>query len=310
MKQILKKISLLAIVLGTAESFAAPCDGLNISAQPALVNFPAEQGLPQTISVSRSTTSGSCSFMVFIQNNTGAYTSRVLTKGNLTIPIQFYNQSGQVASNIIRSASEATASSHAVTGTIANGSSTANVYYYAYVDSSVSASAGPYIDRYFFQLYSWNGSNFSGRVSVTTNASTNYKYLVDDSMSLSLVNDGSLYNAADTTQTLDFGSLTTGESLGFDLWLVYTNGYKLSLISTNNGNLRNSAVTTSNLVPYTLALDNVNVALSSAETVVKTGTGASPAGGTKVDVTATIGNVGTVYAGTYNDYVTFRIAAP
>ncbi len=304
-------ISLLSILLGVESAFAH-CAGLNISAQSALVNMNTQNDSPIQITVSRSSPeNNTCNFMVFIKNNgSEVYTTRKLTKGGDSIPIQFYDAGGHAPANIIRSGSEATNTSHALLGAITNNTSSVNVYYYPYIDTSLVRPTGPYIDRYSFQIYSWDGSSFSSRSSVNTNASTNYKYTIENNMSLSLVDRGSLYNAADFNQTINFGSLTNGETMGFDLFLTYSDGYKLYLLSTNSGNLKNTSVASNNLIPYTLKFDNSIVALSNTEQLVRQGTGSSISGGTKILVDATVGTIGSVYSGTYSDTVTFRIAAP
>jgi hypothetical protein len=312
MKQILKKISLLAIVLWTGSAVAAPCDGLNFTAQSALINLPDENDLPLAFTVTRTATSGTCNFF-FVMTNDGAssYSTRILSAGGgNTIPIQFYKASGHVASNAI--GSNTPSLSNVYSGSLSGTSTSVNMSYYAYVDTSISVPIGNYGGLFDLRLYSWNGSNLNSAQFITDKKNISFKYRVDTSISLSLVNTGSLYNAGDVDQTLDFGSLTSGESLGFDLWLVYSSGYRLSLTSTNAGNLKNTGVASSNLVPYTLSFDNVAVALNSTETFVKSAAAgvASPSGGTKVQVLATIGNIGTVYSGTYSDTVTFKIYAP
>lgn len=305
----IKIIFLLFILFGFRAFAADPCDGLAISYQPALILMAQENDLPQRLTVTRTETTGSCSFSIFIENVPGATdTTRFLKQGNNQIPIQFYTTAGHA--QIVRSAAGASSPADGLSGVLTEPSTSMDLYYYPYIDLAVVnvPANAPYTNGYDFSLYTWptNGNKKKEK----TNAGTNYKYQLGYNLSLSLVNDGSPYNAADVAQTLNFGPLTSGVVRGFDLWLVYSDGYKLSLISTNGGNLKNTAVTSNNLVPYTLSFDNINVPLSSTETVVKTGTGVSPVGGTKIDVTATIGNFGTVYAGTYNDYVTFRIAAP
>lgn len=308
MKKTFKIISLLSIVFGF-ESAKAGCEGLAISVQPALFDIDQNNGGSETITVTRSSPStGVCNYFILIENAGGSNSdNRYLKKsGTPTIRVQFYINPG--LTNVVRSSSDAGGSSDYISGTMSSGVTQTTVPFYAYVNPAwVGSATGPNIERFDFKLY--GGSNFNNKTSYATNASKQFRYTVNDSMSIALVNDGSPYNATEINKTLDFGSLTTGESLPFDLWLIYSNGYKLSLTSTNGGNLKNTAVTSSNLIPYTLSFDNVNVPLSSVETVVKTGTGSGTAG-LKIDVLATIGNVGTVYSGTYSDTVTFKIAAP
>jgi hypothetical protein len=305
MSKFLKMISLLSIVFGVQQAWSAgPCDGLNISYEPALVLLNTDNNVAQLITVSRSASAGgSCDFLVFIENNSSTYTNRKLTHGGNSVPIQFYSNSGRT--QIIKSASEASSKSDALWGTLTGPS--VDLYYYPNIDTSVSVPSGPYIDRFDFSLYSWNGNSFNSKTKVTTNASTNYKYLVDTSISLSLVDTGSPFNAADVTQDLDFGALTTGKTMGFDLILMYTNGYNLYMSSVNSGSIKSAS---SNTIPYTLNLNGSPVSLSASYQSVNTGTGSAPSGGTRLPVSVVIGNVGNAPSGSYTDTVSIKIAAP
>jgi hypothetical protein len=310
MINLIKKISVLSIVLGAGVSNAGPCDGLSMSAQPANIDMGIANNVPQYITVSRTSTSGSCTFVLFVENPPGNTDSaRYLVWGSHTpsVSIQFYNGT---TGAVVKSNAGASTIADGINGTLTG---TSMVVSYKPVVNSNGASSGTYTERFPISLYSVTG-NFNNRAKITQDNGSLFQYKVDDSISLSLVDTGSPYSAIDTLQDINFGSLTTGpggQSGNFDLWLMYNSGYKLWLTSTNSGNLLNSAVTSNNTIPYSLSFDGANVTLSSVETMVKSlSTGTSGSTGTKIHVVATVGTVGNVYSGTYSDKVTFRISAP
>jgi len=321
MKIAIKFISILSILFGV-EAVQAGCNGLSLNVQPALFPLDTNNDGAVEVTVSRNNNSNNiddqCFYLILIENAGGATSNdRYLKKGGSTpIRVQFYKTPGH-GSNVVKSSADAVSLSDGITGVLGVGVSSQVITYNAYVDPSWigAASTGPHTERFSFKLYRYDGSTFGSRVSVNTNADKQFQYTVSDTLSLSLVRSGSPYNAADVNQTLDFGTLTDNkQATGVDLWLVYKNGYKLTLTSANAWNLKNqnAGITSSNLIPYTLSLGGVSVQRLSGENMVLNAPSgsASAVGGDRYAVAASVQTVGTVYNGSYGDTVTFKILAP
>jgi hypothetical protein len=287
----------------------SPCDGLNISAQSALIDLNTQNMTPITIQVSRTGT-GNCDFFITADNGPSAtYLTRVIEFGTNSIPFQLYKDSGK--SNILKSFTEASTANDVLVGSF-NGNNTGpiNMIYYPWVDTAYTAADGPYVESYGFYLYQGTIGAKASAVQ-RDNKSTNMKYQKSGFVELSLVDTGALYNAADTTQTLNFGNLATGAVRSFDLMLKYNGGYKLSMASLNGSNIKSGA----RLIPYTMTINSSGVALSTTPTIVRTyaddgGSLTSPSAGLRLPVSVTMGTVGSSPTGNYTDTVSISVASP
>lgn len=301
---------MLALTLSSFRVFAAACDGLKISTQSALIDLNTQNLTPIVITVSRTATSGSCDFFITADNGpSSTYLTRKITKGTDSIPFQLYLDAGKT--KILKSYTEASTSNDVIEGKL-TGTSTGPITltYYPFVDTTFSAPNGPYVESYGFYLY--EGKIIAKPAVLRDNKSTNMKYTKSGFVELSLVDTGAVYNAADTSQTLNFGSLVTGAVRSFDLMLKYNGGYKLSMASTN-GSVIKSGVKT---IPYTMTLNSGAVTLTTTSTVVRTnasdsgGSATSPTAGLRLPVSVTIGTIGNVPTGTYSDTVAITVASP
>lgn len=308
----IKILSLLSILFGAQAVLAAavdPCTGLIVTATSALIDMNTNDNVGQTLTVSRSATSGGCDYFVVVDNNGGAtYNDRYLTHGPDLLAMQIYKEAAN--SNVLRSVNEASTVAHVFSDKLTGSNSKTHIYYPKL--GSTNVPVGPYTGSFTYAVYKWTTVGDFSTKTYMDQKSVNYKYTSENNISLSLVDTGSPYNAADISQTLDFGSLTSNEFLGFDLVLQYTSGYKLSMSSVNAGKIKNAntAYTSNNTIDYTLALNSAPVTLTSVSTEVAAGTGTAPSGGTRLPVLVTIGTVGGVYPGTYSDTVSIKIAAP
>jgi hypothetical protein len=79
---------------------------------------------------------------------------------------------------------------------------------------------------------------------------------------LDLVNSGESFVPQAVTKALDFGTLTEGKSLGFDLCVRSNAGCQVTLESESGGRLKHSSPSDPSQVPYTVSLGGSRVDLS------------------------------------------------
>ena len=304
-------LGILLLVLAFSQGALAddPCDGLHISVSTNPVSLNTYNDTALTITVSRSDNEDDCPFMISVES--AVYTTRNISGSAGSIPLGLHMASGHQSSSLIRNYNSGTSTSQFITGTITDHHSSTTKTYYPYIDTSASIAAGTYSGTYTFRVYWLPGTNGGSLSSAhqRDDESVTFNYTKSASVSLSLVDSGpgSAYNANDFLQTLDFGTLTLNETLGFDLWLMYSSGYSLKVTSANLSNLKHA--TRPDLVPYTMTIDGLAASLTGSG-YTKTGSGSSGASGKKLPVVVKIGTIGNVVAGTYSDTVTFKISAP
>ncbi|MEI6388959.1 MAG: hypothetical protein WCQ50_20295, partial [Spirochaetota bacterium] len=133
---------------------------------------------------------------------------------------------------------------------------------------------------------------------------------VPNSYDVSVVPTGGSFSTTTTSQPLDFGTLTSGTSLGADILVRSNVSYSLALTSPNKGVMSNGVDT----VPYILELGTVTKSLATgsatlATKAAKNNTAVPPQ--TKYAITATIGTLAAnLSSGTYTDTLTISLTAP
>jgi spore coat protein U-like protein len=124
-----------------------------------------------------------------------------------------------------------------------------------------------------------------------------------------MVDTGAKFDKNDTAQTLNFGTMTSGKTLGFDIVLKHNDGYKLSLASSNSGKMKR--LNGSQTVSYILKINGSPVSFPGTSSIlVATGLGKNPTGGTRLPVSVSLGNLSTAAAGNYRDVVSVTVAVP
>lgn len=103
--------------------------------------------------------------------------------------------------------------------------------------------SGDYVDSFRLNIY--DGKKVNDAVLLKSFPIT-IRIHVISKLELSLVETGGSFDPNDTTQTLDFGELETGEELSFDLLIKGNARFDLTLFSQNAGTLKhissNSAI--------------------------------------------------------------------
>lgn len=151
----------------------------------------------------------------------------------------------------------------------------------------------------------------SGAPLEVANAMQSYSYNVPPLSIVSLLDTGAPYTEPPMTlKTINFGTLTSGKLMSFDMVLLYNSGYRVKLTSQHGSRMKHD--TRSTYVPYTMALNGVPATLNAGQPVqVLSGAGVSPSAptGLRVPVSVTVGTVAGSFAGTYGDSITIEVTS-
>ncbi|MDD4973747.1 MAG: spore coat protein U domain-containing protein [Bacteriovorax sp.] len=262
-----------------------------------------------TVSITRNKDNGNpCSlfFLAFTKGGAGSYNRRAtnLSNGN-TIYYNIYKNSN--STGILKESSDISSPDETFFGTINKDQTNYYTYYMTLAPfGSIPPAAGTYVDNIQVQAYAGTYTKIN---SVEGHRDMNIYIVVSKFTSISLVDSGGTYDPAQTSKTLDFGELTTGEELGFDVRVASNAGYRLKISSSNNGHLKLIGASGSkSQIDYSFYSNGTQVGLgnsSSSPVTIASGSGVTPAQGVKVPIRVVIGTVdNTKVPGTYQDYIT------
>ena len=166
------------------------------------------------------------------------------------------------------------------------------------------AAPGTYTDRITFGVY----HAFNDPGAPEDSKTINFSAVVVASAALCLVPTGSGFNQASTSQTMDFGTLSQGQSRTCDLLVRKNTSCTVTFVSGNRGVLKTSPQSTGDQIPYTLRLNGAPVDLSTTASI-SLPPGVSPTqDGSRFPLVVTIGDPGTnPSAGDYRDEVMITV---
>ncbi len=294
-------------VFGFSQRAAADfgrCNGLSLNLNPGSYNLSVNSFPTLGVQVQRNNINNGCNFFITIDyGSASAASSRQLTNGGFSYDVQLYKDSGK--SQVLKKIGDANSDSDVLSGTFPEGSGTTsqNFSYFAFLDPALYNRFGNYSQNFNVSLYSGSLTNY--RLEDTRTLSLQYTQAKN--IDLSLVDTGAAFDRLDTTQTLNFGSLTAGESQSFDLIVNYNAGFRLTVSSANNGKLKHTAL--SDTIAYSMSVFGTALSLTSGPMTGPSVTGISPSGGLRLPVNVTIGSVSGKSSGTYRDTVTFSVVS-
>ena len=171
---------------------------------------------------------------------------------------------------------------------------------------STPPAAGTYYDGLNVQAYS---GSYTGNNNYENYRDMFIYIVVPKFTSISLVDSGGVYDPARTLKTLDFGELSTGQKLDFDVRVVSNAGYSLKISSYNNGLLQLAGRSGSaSRIDYKFSANGSQIGLgasASSPVTIASGTGVTSAKGVKVPIRVVIGKVdSSKLSGIYQDYIT------
>lgn len=196
-------------------------------------------------------------------------------------------------------------------GIVAVGATNTHSFYWS-VDplQVVAAGAGYFQDSVTLSLY--QEKVLSNNYVLADSKTITFRAIADSSIDLSLVDSGGTFSASDTTQTVDFDTLTSGETLNYDTLVRSNDGYSITMQSANGQVMKHqSASAVSSAVPYAVSFGGAGADLSSGGAVtVRTHSGTTPATGDRLGTSFTVGTLtGAEAPGHYSDVITVTVSA-
>ncbi|WP_374076896.1 spore coat protein U domain-containing protein [Bdellovibrio bacteriovorus] len=284
---------------------AADCTNMQLQTSQTNIDFTSSSSVQPTFTVKANTNPGSCNFFItFDYGSSSSATNRSLKVGSDQWPFQLSkNASG---TQVLKRIPDVSSNSDVVTGFLAAGNNDqqVNVSYWALLDTSNPwLRFGNYTETITATLYRGTISSYS----LIDSRSINFNYNAPKRVDISVVSTGGSFNINDTTETMNFGALSSGVTRSCDVVLKFNAGYMLYASSANNGRLKHQ--TLSQYIPYTISFRgsavNLNGSSSSPVQVLRE-LGRSPASGLVIPVSATIGTVAS-QTGTYQDTITLTV---
>lgn len=260
---------------------------------------PVEQA--QSVSVTVRKTGGSCSwFVTASQGSGGSFTPRRLASGGNRLNYNLFT-SGTLA-GILKDLPGATASEVIAGSFGGSGTQTQGITYFYDVPAQQIVAAGTYSDTVQFKLFQ---GTLAGSNALAQTVNVTHRAVVGATVQLSL--GSGAFNPAQTSQTLNFGNLSTGQQLGINLLVRGNNGFDVKMKSTNGSKLMLSAADT---VPYTMTVAAAAADLTGTAPVASV-TGATGLAGNTFPILVTIGTVSAsaLTPGTYGDSVAITVTS-
>lgn len=212
------------------------------------------------------------------------------------------NQSG-----VLKERNDAVTSNEYIEGSAPNRSQTYTNNFFISVPGKASGtwSSGYFYDVVQVALYSVD----NGVLTYETTNNLTLLFYINQTVQVSIVDEGGTFDASATSKVLDFGYLTQNAEKGADLRVVSNGSYQIRISSQNNGQMK---LGQSDQIAYSLRVNGSNVNLSSsASSPVQIGSGnATGSSGAlynlKVKITENTQNKS---AGMYQDILTITAIA-
>lgn len=283
---------------------ANACNNLRVTIQNATYSLNSNNNPALTARVQRSGTAQGCSFfLVFDYGTASSFSTRRLQNGIYEYPVNIYKDAA--GTQILKSITDAATTNDILSGIFpaGSGSTTSNQTYRPKIVPENYRRFGTFTQTFNVGLYS---GTLASNTFVQSRTAT-LTYTQAKQIDLSLVNTGAAFNTADTSQTVNFGNLSQGQTSTFDLIVSYNAGYSLVITSTNNGRLKLS--TSAVYIPYTFKLNGSTIDLSTGSVDLTDVTGISPTGGQRLPIELTVGSLGSTIPGSYSDNVTLSVTS-
>lgn len=315
------RIWLIAFILLMPHPAWALCVGTALSAVPATATFSGSGGefntydateYMQNVSFNVTSTAsiGGCKyFIVATVGSSGNANQRRLVRGSDTLNYNVYTNSSK---NILNDTGNYNGG-HVISGTFPQTNilqtNAATLYWTIAPQPTTPASysASRFQDNVTLQLWA---ELALGIYTLNSSATITFQAKAESIVELSLVDAGNGFNSGDTTQTVDFSDLTSGEFLSYDTMIRSNAGYMVKFQSANNQLLKH-LVKPSHTVPYSMLFGASSVDLSSgSEVVAATSSGVTPAAGSRFATKFTVGTMtGAEAAGNYRDIITVTLSS-
>jgi len=262
-----------------------------------------------TVSLARTKDNGvPCStyFLAFTKGMAASYNRRATNVSNRNfIYYNIYKNSN--LTGILKEPADISSPNETFFGAIAKDQILPFTFYMSLAPfGSTPPAAGTYYDDLNVQAYS---GSYSGNNNYENYRDLFIYIVVPKFTSISLVDSGGVYDPTQTLRTLDFGELSTGQELDFDVRVVSNAGYSLKISSFNNGLLQLAGGSgAASHIDYSFYANGSQIGLStssSSPVTIASGAGVTSSQGVKVPIRVVVGNVdSSKLSGIYQDYIT------
>ncbi len=298
----------LAWMWPTGEALAACTLGVEVQGVSPVYDFFSGTATAQAYEVKVNHAAGdSCDFVVTFSLGGAPDYDRRMTLGGGTLPYQLYSQANRTG--VLKDLLDAQSALEVLSGTIsAQNTSPRTLTFHLVIPADQVVPPGAYQDSVTVSVYE---GTLGGNPVLADSDGLVVSTTIERDIQLSLPNTGAPFDPDDRNQSMDFGVLGQGDSLGFDLMVRTNAGYTVSMLSDNQGRLKHKdlAAAANATVDYTLRVDGAATDLSGSQAVmVANGSGTTPLSGVRHPTTVTIGSVAGKISGTYEDTVTITAA--
>ena len=165
-------------------------------------------------------------------------------------------------------------------------------------------TAGFYSDTVNVKIYELVGQDYVLRQSKPLTLF----YNVPEVIALSITPRGGAFDPNSTSQVLNFGNLTQGQTKGVDVVIQTCAGYKLNISSLNNGKLKHQQANFFANYSLTANSNPINLTNSSMGPVtISTASGSHPSDGFRFELDFQINDISNLPAGNYQDILTVTV---
>lgn len=275
----------------------------NVSA--AITNYDRNQANSgvKTVTVTRSSSVGAVNFYLLVGN--AAYGNYLPGSRRVYLnPSNLYDSSSNISIRRTTTASTELGSvnqtgSVALSGSMANGTASANLTFYVY-SSTGEIPDGTYTNIFTFSLYVGSATVGSGTPTPATGGNVN--------VSLSSIG-GETFSISFTSSIADFGEINpAGDEALATMRVTAPQRYTISAFSQNSSTLRNPA-SPLDIIPYTFYFNNSSTPTSLSNGLVKLVYNSNAATNLSYPLRFVTGPIGFLEAGTYTDNVTFMFTS-
>lgn len=322
MKRWLQNIA--CIIIFYPSTAHALCLGMGLQGVPATATFqgatteyqvydPAQYLQTVNFQVGGGASIATCNYFVTLSpGNSGNPSQRKLVLGGSSLNYNVYTDLS--LSNILKDLSTASAS-NVITGSfpVALGTGQTNnqsLYWTITPSQVVAANATRYQDTSLtLSLYT---GLLLGVYVLADSKTITFRAQAESSVDLSLVSTGGAFSTSSTTQTVNFGTLSNGETMSYDTIIRSNDGYLVTMKSQNSEVMKQASPSVTTTVPYTMTFGGslVNLSSGATTTVISHSGTTTPATGDRYATKFTIGTLtGGETAGTYQDVITVTVSA-
>lgn len=300
----------LLLLFGMAASTSAIADkdcGLSVTASSVSIAWNLNYNFQSVTLTVLKSDNKACDFAVGFTRGGATDYSRRMTSGANLLAYQLYKDSS--LTQILKDSSEAQYPANLLTGSFPKGknlSQTLTYYVQIPPDSATTPAirpSGSYQDTFSIRVYNLD-NNPSGFDHPDDSKGVTISTSISKIIDISLVSAGAAFDAAGTSYSVNFGSLSTPQSKAFDLRVRTNAGYRIQFSSQNGGALKQASTSSKDSIPYTLTVDSAQQSLGGAPVTVATGAGQTNPEGVARAVSITTGDATQTLAGQYSDFIT------